>query len=91
MAPIWLLLVLLELETLQVTAVLVAPETVALNCWVLPYPTVWLAGEMVIITFEGGGLEEPLLPLPPPHPAAIRARRIAAPGHHHLMCLIVTP
>jgi hypothetical protein len=36
MEPIWLLLLLLELETLQVTAVFVAPLTFAVNWCVLP-------------------------------------------------------
>ena len=63
------------------TALLLAPETVALNCWVAPKPTVELAGEMVTLTFDGGGFDgggfaelEP----PPPHPAAANARRTTA-------------
>jgi hypothetical protein len=90
MAPIWLLPLLLELDTLQVTAVLVLPVTVAVNCSVAPYPTVWLVGEMATLTLEEGGFDELLL-LPPPHPAAASARRIAAPSAHHPTYLIASP
>ncbi len=94
MEPIWLLLLLLELETLQVTAVFVAPLTFAVNWCVLPKPTVELVGEIVTVTFEGGGFVPPLLLLlllpPPPHPAAARETKMA-PYPNSLAYLIETP
>lgn len=93
-APIWLLLLPAELETLQVTAVLLAPLTVALNCWVAPYATVELAGEMVTLTFDGGGFVEPVLGLgltPLLQPAAANARRTAPVSQSLPIHLIALP
>lgn len=36
----------------QVTAVLVVPETVAVNCVCVPYPTVGVRGEIETVTFD---------------------------------------
>ncbi len=49
----------------HVTAVLVLPVTVAVNCCVLPDCTVAEAGEMEMLTGNGGGGGKPM-PLPPP-------------------------
>jgi len=73
---------LLALVTLQVTAVLVEPVTVAVNCSVPPKPTVELVGEIATVTFEAGGgvgVVPLLLLLPPPHPAATSARSKTTP------------
>jgi len=87
------LLLLLELDTLQVTAVLVAPVTVAVNCCVAPKPTVWLVGEMVTLTFEEEEeLDELLLLLLPlPQPVAASTRRITAASSTHLAYFISSP
>lgn len=61
-----------EPETLQVTVVLVVPETVAVNCWVRPRRSeATEAGETVTVMVGGGGGgggDEP----PPPPPQAAR-------------------
>lgn len=67
-----------ESATLQVTAVLVVPVTVAANCCVAPYPMVALVGEIEMLTLLEVGFEE-LLPPPPPQPAAAIAKRAQSP------------
>lgn len=91
MLPIWLLSVLLELVTFQVTAVLEAPVTVAVNCFVPPKAIAALVGEMVTLTFVGGGVTPPPLLPPPPHPAAASARSAAAPQPINLIYFIGSP
>jgi hypothetical protein len=53
-------------EVYQVTAVLVLPVTVAVNCWVAPTMTLGVAGETEMPTVGGGG--GVLLCPPPPQP-----------------------
>jgi hypothetical protein len=52
--------------TFHVTAVFVAPVTVAVNCCVAPRSTVGAAGDTLTVTDGGGGGGGVLLETPPP-------------------------
>lgn len=56
------------LLTLQVTAELPVPETVAENCWVLPSRTLAVSGETTTLMVGGGGGKMTELAPPPPQP-----------------------
>lgn len=90
MEPIWVLLLLLELDTVQVTPVLVEPDTVAVNWKVAPKPTLAVPGEMVTLTFVEGGGVVLLLP-PPPHPAPLNVSIMTAARKRRLAYLMRTP
>ena len=59
-------------EAVQVTEVLVAFVTVAVNCWVSPAPTVAVPGETETVTAGGGGGGGGETGPSPPHAASRR-------------------
>jgi hypothetical protein len=69
--------------TLQVTATLLTPATVALSCSVLPNKTVAVVGFIETVMVGGGGGGEPELAPPPPQPGKI-AKAIHNPNSQPL-------
>jgi hypothetical protein len=63
----------------HVTAVLLFPVTVAVNCWLLPDCRVAEAGEIEMLSGSGGGGGNPML-LPPPLQPRIAMHRIKHRG-----------